>query len=246
LTPFEMALLVVVGLVAGVVNTLAGGGTLLTVPVLVLLGLPGTVANGTNRVGVLAQCLVAAWRFNAEGISELRTALPLLLPIGLGSLLGAILVNHIPDSTFEALFGIVMLLLLIPMFRPTSMQFESSNSRWPTWKAMLAFFAIGVYGGAFQAGVGIVLLIALHHSGLDLIRANAAKVVIIAAMTLVAVPVFVLEGRVIWLPAAIVTIGYTAGAAIGTRLAIRGGERVIRPVVVLTILALSGRMLGLY
>jgi hypothetical protein len=241
-----MTLLVAVGLMAGVMNTLAGGGSLLTVPVLILLGLPGTVANGTNRVGVLIQCLVAAWRFKAEGISEIRTALPLLLPIGLGSLVGAIGVNHIPDSTFEALFGIVMLLLLVPIFRPSTMQIETSTRRWPTWKAMLTFFAIGVYGGAFQAGVGIVLLIALHHSGLDLVRANAAKAVIIAAMTLVAVPVFVLEGRVLWLPAAIVTIGYTAGAAIGTRLAIRGGERVIRPVVVLAILALSGRMLGLY
>ena len=102
MTPPEIALLVVVGLTAGVLNTLAGGGSLLTVPVLVLLGLPGTVANGTNRVGVLAQCLVAIWRFNAEGISEVRTALPLLLPIGLGSLIGAITVTHIPDNILRA------------------------------------------------------------------------------------------------------------------------------------------------
>ena len=105
LTPVEISLLVGVGAVAGVLNTLAGGGSLLTVPLLVLFGLPGTVANGTNRVGILLQSLVAVWRFKAEGISELRNTLPLLVPIGLGSMLGAVTVTRIPDAAFERLFA---------------------------------------------------------------------------------------------------------------------------------------------
>jgi hypothetical protein len=246
LTPFEIALLIAVGLVAGVVNTLAGGGSLLTVPILVLLGLPGTVANGTNRVGILAQSLISAWRFKAEGISEFRTALPLLAPITIGSWVGASGVTRIRDDTFETLFGMVMLLLLIPMFRPPSARLEPTTRRWPTWKATIAYFAIGIYGGAFQAGVGIVLLLTLHRTGFDLVRANATKVIVVAALTLVAVPVFVMKGQVDWLPAVIMMVGYTIGAVVGTRLAVRGGERVIRPAVVAAVLVLSGRMLGFY
>jgi hypothetical protein len=246
LTPFEIALLIAVGLLAGVINTLAGGGSLLTVPILVFLGLPGTVANGTNRVGILAQCLISAWRFKAEGISEFRNALPLLVPIALGSWIGALGISRVPDSTFETIFGLVMLLLLFPMFRPPLARVEPATRRWSTWKATLTYFAIGVYGGAIQAGVGIVLLMTLHRSGFDLVRANAIKMIVVAALTLIAVPVFAAKGQIDWLPAAIITIGYTIGGAAGTRLAIRGGERVIRPAVVAAVLVLSGHMLGFY
>jgi hypothetical protein len=246
LSPFEITLLIAAGLVAGVVNTLAGGGSLLTVPILVVLGLPGTVANGTNRVGVLVQCLVSVWRFNAEGVSEFRSALPLLAPIALGSGIGAIGATYIPDHIFEAIFGIIMLILLVPMLRSTKTSPELPTQLWPSWKTMSACFAIGVYGGAFQAGVGILLLLVLHRGGLDLVRANAVKMIVSVALTLVAVPVFIAKGQVDWLPAVILAIGFTMGATLGTRLAIRGGERVIRPAIIIAVLALSCRMMGLY
>jgi uncharacterized membrane protein YfcA len=246
LTPVEISLLIAVGVVAGVVNTVAGGGSLLSVPVLVMLGLPGTVANGTNRVGILVQCGVSVWRFKAAGISEFRSALPLLIPISIGSWIGASVITQVPDKTFEAAFGLVMLVLLIPMFRPPPAIVAPSLQRWPTWKATLAYFAIGVYGGAFQAGVGIVLLLTLHRSGFDLVRANAIKMIVVAALALVAVPVFIAKGRVDWVPALIIAVGYMMGAAAGTRLAIRGGERAIRPVVVVAVIALSAHMLGVY
>jgi hypothetical protein len=246
LTPVEISLLVAVGAVAGALNTLAGGGSLLTVPLLVWFGLPGTVANGTNRVGILLQSLVAVWRFKAEGISELRNTLPLLLPIGLGAMLGAMMVTRIPDAAFERLFAVIMLLLAIPMLRGVSTPTEISARRWSPLTTKVVFFAIGLYGGAIQAGVGIFLVFALTRAGLDLVRASAAKMIVVAGLALVAVPVFVLEDRVAWLPAAFVSIGFTLGAAAGARIAVRRGERIIRPVLVAAVLALSGRMLGLY
>ena len=97
----EAALLVAGGLVAGVVNTLAGGGSLLTVPLLVLLGLPGGLANGTNRVGILLNYLSAAWRFRKEGVFEPRRALEVALPVMLGALVGTIWVSRVADATFE-------------------------------------------------------------------------------------------------------------------------------------------------
>ena len=117
MSPFESALLVIGGLVAGVVNTLAGGGSLLTVPLLVLVGLPGTLANATNRIGILIQSLVSAWRFRAEGVSAFRASAPVLGPVALGSVAGAFGISRVDDASFERLFGGVMLLLLIPVLR---------------------------------------------------------------------------------------------------------------------------------
>jgi len=114
----EITLLLGGGLIAGVVNTLAGGGSLLTVPLLVLVGLPGTVANGTNRVGVVLQNAAAAWRFRAEGIPGLTDALPVLVPVVLGALIGATAITQVSDTLFNRLFGVVMLLLLVPTLRP--------------------------------------------------------------------------------------------------------------------------------
>jgi len=161
----ETGLLIAVGLVAGVVNTLAGGGSLLTVPLLVILGLPGTIANGTNRVGVLVQCLVACWRFDAEGISEFRGALQLLPPIVLGSIVGATFATQIPDLLFERIFAGVMLILLIPMLRGAPLPSRARARRWSPPTRNLVLFAVGIYGGAVQAGVGLLLLFALARGG---------------------------------------------------------------------------------
>ena len=246
MTPLEIALLIGAGVVAGALNTLAGGGSVLTVPLLVLLGLPGTIANGTNRVGILIQSLVAAWRFRAEGVSELRSAAPLLLPIGLGSLIGAAWVSQITDENFEKLFAAIMLLLFIPMLRGAGSSPPTARLRWSPLTSAAVFFAIGLYGGAIQAGVSLVLLFALTRAGFDWVRASAAKVVIAAALALVAVPVFVWQQRVSWWPAALLSIGFSLGAVAGARIAVRGGERVIRAVVVAAIVVLAGHLLGLY
>lgn len=244
MSPTDAALLAGAGLIAGVVNTLAGGASALTVPVLVLIGLPGGVANGTNRVGILLQNLVAAWRFRAEGVSGFRKAVPVLLPIAIGSAAGALVISQVSDETFNTLFGVVMILLLVPMLRPPPVR--ATGQAWSMPVTFAVFFAIGLYGGAFQAGVGIALVLALSYAGYDLVRANSIKVVVNAALTAVAVPIFAFNRQVEWLPAFVLSLGFIAGGVVGVRLAVRGGERVIRPVLVASVLLLAGRMLGLY
>jgi hypothetical protein len=246
MSPFEIALLIAVGLVAGVVNTLAGGGSLLTVPLLVIFGLPGTIANGTNRVGILVQGVVACWRFDAEGISELRSALPLLPPILLGSIIGAAAATQISDSTFEKIFAGIMLILLIPIFQGGPQPAAPGGPRWSPWTRGIILFAIGLYGGAVQAGVGLLLLFALNRAGFDLARANAIKIVIATALALVTVPVFIFERQVAWLPAAFVSIGFTIGAAAGARFAALGGASAIRATLAVAVLILAGHLFGLY
>jgi uncharacterized membrane protein YfcA len=233
------------GLLAGIINTLAGGGSMLTVPLLVLVGLPGSVANGSNRVGVLLQNGVAAWRFRAQGIPGISDAARVLLPVGAGALIGAWWIAQLADATFERVFGLAMVLLLLPTLRPPRTG-SGAARRWSPSTSFLIFFIIGIYGGALQAGVGLVLVAALSRAGFDLVRANSVKVVVVFALTLVAVPVFIAEGQVAWLPAGVLALGFAAGGEIGARLAVRGGERLIRPVLALAVLALAGRMLGLY
>ena len=109
----------------------------------------------------------------------------------------------------------------------------------------MVFFGVGLYGGAFQAGLGIPLLFALSYAGHDLVRANAIKLAVIAAVTLTAIPVFLWEGRIVWLPAMLLAAGYSVGGALGARIAMRGGERVIRPILALAVIALAVRMFGL-
>jgi uncharacterized membrane protein YfcA len=246
-TALDAALLVGGGVAAGVVNTLAGGGSLLTVPLLVLIGLPGTLANGTNRVGILLQCLVASWRFHAQGMLPWGSMLRVAVPVVLGALAGASGIARISDTAFERLFGVVMLVLLVPTLRRTmASEPGPAAPRWGRTTSALTFFGIGVYTGAIQAGVGIPLLFALIHVGHDVVRANAIKMAVIGVATLAAVPVFAVQGQIAWLPAVLLACGFSVGAVIGPHLAIRGGERAVRPVLVVAVLALAARMLGVF
>lgn len=240
-------LLTLGGLVAGVINTLAGGGSLITVPLLVFMGLPATLANGTNRIGVLFQNVVSTWRFRREGLDGLREAIPVLIPTVAGSAIGAAIASRMSAELFKQIFGVAMIFLLIPMLRKKAPAAEAAATQPRSkWANGLIFFAIGVYGGAIQAGVGIFLIAALARSGLDLVRANAIKVIIIGALTLIAVPVFIAHDQVDWPFASALVVGFGLGGEIGARAAVRGGERLIRPVLVLAVVAMSGRMLGIY
>ena len=235
------------GLVAGVINTLAGGGSLLTVPLLIMLGLPGTIANGTNRIGILVMSIAAVWGFKREGLGALDEARPVLLPVALGGLIGAYAVAQMTDAAFERAFALIMLAFLVPTLRapkrpasPTQTG-GSPGTGVGTW---LLFFLIGLYGGAIQAGVGILLVLALSYAGYDLVRANAIKVLLTLLFTVTAVPVFLLEGQIQWIPGLALAVGFSLGGVFGARLAVRGGERVIRPVLAGAVVVLAARLLG--
>ena len=241
----DAALVVGAGLVAGIVNAMAGGGSLLTVGLLnVFVGLPGLVANGTNRVGVLVQNASSVASYRKEGIRGFRRAVPVMVPVIAGSLLGSLLVSSVTDETFERIFGILMVPLLFLSLR--SPKNVGSQINWHPVTTAVIFFGIGLYGGAFQAGVGLLIVVALSRSGLDLVNANAVKVVVILVLTTIAVPVFIVRGQVDWGFAVVLAIGFAAGGWIGARVAVRGGEKIIKPVLIGAVVALAGRMIGLY
>jgi uncharacterized membrane protein YfcA len=243
--PSDALLLAGGGLVAGVVNTLAGGGSLLTVPLLVMVGLPGPVANGTNRVGVALGSAVATWRLSALGVSGARDAAPLLVPSALGALLGAYGVVQLPAELFNKAFGVLMLVLLVPTLRGARLDPARARAL-PAPLRFLAFLGIGLYGGAFQAGVGILLLSVLSLAGVDLVRSTHIKTALNTCFTLLALPIFWWAGQILWAEAFALGAGFVAGGALGARAAVRGGERILKPMLAIAVVALAGRMLGIY
>lgn len=243
---WEALLLLVGGLVAGSINTVAGGGSMLTVPLLVLAGVPGNAANGSNRVGILTSNLAAFATFKRLGVPGLVHASRVVVPMLVGGLVGSYGVSRlVDDDTFETIFGLLMVpLVILTVWKPKAR--EADTGGWPLLVVVVVFFAIGVYGGAFQAGVGLVLLAALTRSGFDLVLANSIKVIVNTAVTLVALPVFIINGDIEWLPAIVLAIGFVAGGSLGAQLTVKGGEVFIRRAMIVASLALAGRLIGLY
>ncbi len=241
---WEALLLVGGGMLAGLINSVAGGGSILTVPLLVLAGVPGNNANASNRVGILTSSLAAAAAFRKLGVEGLSRSKKVLLPVVAGSLIGAYGITRLTDDAFERTFGLLMLPIIFLSIRKPKVKLDAEP--WSVWVTTLVFFGVGIYGGAVQAGVGLIMLAALTRAGFDLILANNIKVVVNVVLTATVLPIFIWQGKVEWLPAVILAAGLTVGSWIGAHAAVRGGERVIRIGMVVAALLLSGQLLGLY
>ncbi|NND73524.1 MAG: sulfite exporter TauE/SafE family protein [Ilumatobacter sp.] len=241
----DVVLLLAGGLLAGGINSMAGGGSLLTVPLLSLAGVDGLSANGTNRVAVLIQTVMSGVGYHQGGVRPYRETARLAPPALVGGLIGALSVSQLNDDAFEKIFGLLMIpLLVLALWKP---KLDRELKPWPRWVQLLVFFGVGFYAGAIQAGVGILLLLLLTRSGYDLVRGNGIKTALVILITaFVALPVFLIDGQVEWYPALVLSAGSAAGGYGGARLAVHGGERLIKPVLVVAVLGLSGKMVGLY
>ncbi|MCK4502361.1 MAG: sulfite exporter TauE/SafE family protein, partial [Desulfuromonadales bacterium] len=196
---WQLPLLFVVGIVAGILNILAGGGSLLTLPLLIFMGLPSAVANGTNRIAIFCQNIFAIRGFSKRGVMPLQLALLCTPTALLGSWLGANLAIDIDDQMFKRVLAMIMIGVLIftaidPMKRLRQEKIQYGWGR----KLLIAisFFGVGIYGGFVQAGVGFLIITALLVHGLDLVEINALKVLVIFAYTFVALGVFIYHGQV--------------------------------------------------
>lgn len=241
---WEAILLALGGVAAGAINSMAGGGSMLTVPLLTLFGVPGNAANGTNRVGIMTSNAAAAATFRNMGVDGLAGARRVVVPALVGSLVGSYGINRLTDDTFETVFALLMIpLVLLTIFKPKP---SEGVEPWPPVAVTAAFLVVGMYGGAIQAGVGLIMIAALSRAGFDLVTANAVKVLVNLAITTVALVVFIANGNLRWVPAIILAAGLTAGAWLGARWSVQGGERVIRAVMVAAAIALAGNLLGVW
>lgn len=234
-----LAAVPITGFIAGFINTLAGSGSLITLPLLILLGLPANVANGTNRIGVLLQNLVAVATFRNRGALDTAGTWKLVVPAVVGSVLGAQLAVDLDEHLLRRMIGVLMLVMLVIMLlKPERWIAERASRREPRlWVEVPLFFAIGVYGGFLQAGVGIFLLAALVlGAGFNLVGANGVKNLIVLVVTAVAIPVFMLHGQVQWTLGLLLGAGQAAGAWVAARVAIKQGATFVRIFVIVVVL----------
>lgn len=230
MTEFDLSLasvlvLIGTGFVAGIINTLAGGGTNLTLPALMVMGLPAEFANATNRVGVLLQSVVALLGFRKHDRLPTHDIGPILLPTVVGGIFGAVSAAYAPSSLLKplllgAMLGMTIIMLVKPeiVAPPPGTVPHRVRERPASW---FWLWLAGFYGGFVQAGVGFILITALAGSlRYDLVRTNALKMVCVCAFTGMALAVFITQGLVLWIPGLILAAGTMAGANTAVRFAI--------------------------
>ncbi|SDN42522.1 sulfite exporter TauE/SafE family protein [Vreelandella arcis] len=211
---WEAAALVAIGILAGFINVLSAGGSMLALPLLMFLGLPTQVANGTNRVAIVLQSVSAIGNFMRAGASHIGLSLRLSVPAVIGSLVGAWLALQVSDALFEAILIAVMagsaLLMLLPQPKLDTRPLTTERL---TPVIYLAMFAIGVYGGFIQVGVGVLFIIVLYRMlKIDLAQVNVFKVLIILVYSIPALAMFMWFDQVRWSYGLLLALGSMTGA----------------------------------
>ena len=229
---WEYPLLVLVGFIVGIINTMAGGGSLITLPLLIFLGLPPSVANGTNRIAIMMTAFSANMWFKSKVLSTYPFSAYLGVFALVGSIIGAHIAIDIEGEVFNKILSIIMILVvLIIIFKPRIV--KSTLEVRTTGKHLIfsciAFFFIGVYGGFVNAGIGFVIMLFLHFfNRLNLIEVNATKVVIVLVYTLGAFITFVFNDMVDWSYGICLAIGTLNGGWFTSRWSVKKGENFIR------------------
>ena len=241
----HLILLFGVGAVAGFINVNAGGGSSLTLPTLIFLGLDATVANGTNRIGLILQNVFAVTSFRKNRIYKFKTSLFLAVFTLPGAIIGAILATQVSNTLFQRILGGVLILTVISMIFSRSYNNDApENLR--SWLIYPALFGIGFYGGFIQVGVGFLFMAALYHLlRVNLVFVNMHKVFIILIYTIPALAVFSLTGNVNWQFGLVLAGGNALGGWWGARAAVKGGEKLIRIILAIAITIMAGKLFGL-
>ncbi len=239
-------ILLFVGLLAGVINTLAGGGSLLTLPVLIFMGLPPHVANGTNRIGIVVQALIGSAGYRSKGINPFPFAAYLGISASLGALLGAQIAVDIRGEDFNRILSVVMIVVvLILVLKPKTTQhivLERLHGKYLIF-SLLGFFCIGIYGGFINAGVGFVIMLFLNQvNRMNLIKTNATKVALVFIYSLGALALFAYNDAVDWVMGSVLAFGCSFGAWWASRWSVKKGENVIKVAMIIMVSLMSVKL----
>lgn len=243
---YHYVLLVVVGFAVGFINTVAGGGSLISLPVLIFLGLPPSVANGTNRVAVTIQNAMATAGFKSKGVSTYPFNIYLGISAIFGAILGAYIAVDIKGETFNRILAVIMIIVvLIIVFKP-KIKLEELQERLTgkyLWISVIAFFFFGIYGGFINAGLGFIIILFLHYvNQMTLVRANATKVAVVLIYTLAALAVFVLNDKVIWEAGFTLALGSGSGAWFASRISVKRGDGFIKTFLVIMVVIMAVKL----
>jgi uncharacterized membrane protein YfcA len=232
-------LLVGVAAIAGAMNSVAGGGTLISFPTLIWLGVPSIPANATNAVALWPGSLGSVWGYRREMRGLDTRVWALVLPSVVGGITGAVLLYRTPSDVFDRLVPVLILFatILFMVQEPLQRRFNlapyhEARSHWLSW-VMFFQLLVGVYGGYFGAGIGILMLAALSVMGhTDIHQMNGIKNVLAVAVNAVASAYFIVSGLVVWQDALVMAVGAVLGGVGGAGIARRLGRTAVRRMVV--------------
>lgn len=243
---YTYIIVVAIGIVAGIINTLAAGGSLLSLPVLMALGLPPNMANGTNRIAIFLQNVVGVSRFHKEKVMDFPSGFKVGIPAAIGAIAGAFIAVNLNDEVMKlAIAGVMIVVFFLMLLKPNRwINSHESQPPIPYWLQVIIFFFVGIYGGFIQAGVGFFLLTSLVlGSGYDLLKSNALKLFVILLYTPLAIVIFFLHGDVDIKLGLVLAVGNMIGAVIGTKIAVKGGAAFIRYFVLVAILGAAVKLI---
>lgn len=240
---WHIFLLMLVGVGAGWINVLAGGGSLLNVPVMIFLGLPGPVANGTNRLAIVAQNLAAVVAFRRRGFADFRLSLSLAATASVGAAGGALVGTELDGVWFNRVLAAIMVgVLVIVLAGGTHKPVPTASHDGKPKRVLLGHLLMigaGAWGGFIQIGVGFIMMPILARAmGFDLVRVNMHKTFINLVFAIVSLAIFASRVEIAWLAGTALLVGNVAGGWLGAHMAVSRGETLIRRVFVAAVLAM--------
>jgi len=244
----HLIILFLFGILAGIINVNAGGGSSLTLPMLLFLGLDGAVANGTNRIAILLQNVSAVLSFKNENHHNFKVSFKLALFTLPGAIIGAFSAIHISNALFEKILAVIMIGVIITMFIPkkTIKTIEELSKKQKAY-VYLAMFGVGFYGGFIQVGVGFLLMASLYYlMKQSLVMVNMHKVFIVLIYTIPALLIFILSGNIDWGYGLTLAGGNMLGAWWGAKFTVKGGDKFIKAILVVAISLMSLKLFGAF
>lgn len=237
-----------VGVASGYLNVIAGGGSTLALPMLIFLGLDSAVANGTNRIAILIQNVAAVGSFRRLDVHEFSESFRLSLWTLPGAIVGALVAVKISDQLFQTILAFVIIGVIASMiFAPRKSGAGPDTSVTRKWLLYPSLFFIGFYGGFIQVGVGFLFMAALFHAAkMDLVRVNMHKVFIVLVYTIPALAIFLLSGNVHWLYGLVLGAGSALGGWWAAHTSVKGGESIIRAVMIVAMIVMAAKLLGAF
>lgn len=235
----ELIFLVLIGFVAGVINILAGGGSLLTLPMLIFLGLPPGIANGTNRVAIFVQNIFSISGFRSKGVNTFPHSIYFGISAMLGAIIGAQIAVDISGELFNKILAVIMLFVVTYLVLNRRTNYEDLIERVTgkhLWISLILFFFIGIYGGFIQAGTGFLILLVLSGvNHFSLVKSNAVKVVVAFIYTISALAIFIYNDQVNWKYGLVLSIGNALGGWFASRWSVRKGDGLIKVFLVIMV-----------
>jgi uncharacterized protein len=239
----EIVGLIVIGFIAGGINTIAGGGSLLTLPILIFLGLPPNIANGTNRIAILFQNIFTTAGFKSKGVITFPFSIYIGISALIGSIIGAQIAVDIKGDTFNKILAVIMVVIVFYMIFKSKSKLVDRLEKIAgkhLWISIVLFFFVGIYGGFIQAGVGFIILLILSSvNNLSLVKSNAVKVTVVLIYTIATVSVFIYNDIIDWKIGLTLALGNSVGGWFASRWSVDKGDALVRKFLIVMVIIMA-------